>query len=81
LRLITTTFPLLYTAREEELKGKAFFLLAAMRLRSTAVSTPPTPPPEGAVGAMRSVLCSRGKKVAEKVVVINPFYFLNGLKN
>jgi len=56
--------------------------LAAMRLRGTAVSTPPiTPPDEGAVGAMRSTLFSRGKKVAENVVVINRYYLLNELKN
>jgi len=29
-----------------KLKEKAFFLLAAMRLRGTGVSTPPTTPPE-----------------------------------
>jgi len=61
-----------------ERKENAFFLLAPMRLRGTGVSTPPTTPPEGAVGALRSTLCSRGKKVAEKVaekvVAINRYY-------
>ena len=51
-----------------------------MRLRGTGVSTPPTTPPEGAVGGLRSTLCSRGKKVAEKMVVIN-CYFLLKYKN
>jgi len=48
--------------------------LVAKRLWGTSVSTPPTTPPEGAVGAMRSTLFSRGKKVTEQVVVINNLF-------